>query len=162
MPYEQTRGDWEQVKDALGMLPVEYSFPNNEFLEANKDAIEILKGVYAEKGGLHRLIDENTDEEYGILVRIPPIEKLNKIMARAGDKEKRKEPLNIDLLMVVESILWPKAEVFEGWVNGNAPGIAVPFSTQIMKLSGSTSSVSSEKLWKKARPPSQGAKALPK
>ncbi|MCB1201351.1 MAG: hypothetical protein KDK41_11960 [Leptospiraceae bacterium] len=128
------------AKEAIASLPKPYQSIDDEFLKTHADAIDTLKEAYADKGGIHLL---RTDEGDAVIVRVPSSQILKK---SRKDVERIKDPIEQDLALLTDCLLYPEPAVVRQWIDTGSPGIASTYSRKLLELSKTVVEVEAKKL----------------
>ncbi len=127
--------------EALRELPQNAYIPvDAEFLERYENQISTVKRAYADKGGIHVL---STDESDAIIVRVPSAEILRKTRKNA---ERIADPLEQDLSLVNDCLLYPSVQVLRGWLESGSPGLASVYARKLLELSKTVVEAEAKKL----------------
>ncbi len=117
----------ETIREDFG-FPDEVLEIDETFNRKYKDAIQAAKKEYENQGGIYTLHDE--DHDYGVIVRVPNRDIMRDVTKRAQNLE----PMEADMLLVGKCLIYPKPQVVEAWINGPAPGLAMTFCKDLLKL----------------------------
>lgn len=131
----------QTLEEVLSALPQNHYQPiDDDFIERYAEQIETIKSGYADKGGVHVLKTDDTDS---VLVRVPSAEILRKVRKRADTLT---DPIEQDLYLLGECLLYPDISVVRDWVSSGAPGLASTFGRKLLELSKASVEAEAKKL----------------
>lgn len=131
----------QAVDEALRSLPQErHEAVDSVFLEKYADAIETVKSGYEDKGGIHVL---RTDEGDGVICRVPSADILRKARKNA---ERISDPIEQDMALVNDCLLYPSPLVFRSWVEKGNAGLASTYTRKLLELSKTAVEAEAKKL----------------
>ncbi|KXZ25460.1 hypothetical protein AYB33_18395 [Leptospira santarosai] len=126
------------LKEAFEKLPQPYQNIDDDFLTQNNDAIETMKGHFADKGGLH-LLDAGDGRK--IICRVPNKTQVDETL----EKARKEKQTDVAQRLVGQCCLYPSFEVVNGWAQ-DRPGIFIPLSNKLLELTATTQEVTVKKL----------------
>ncbi|MDI7196293.1 LIC_10177 family protein [Leptospira santarosai] len=119
----QAYNDYQQ---AIASLPKEYVPIEEDFLGRHEVEIAAIKEFLEDKGGLHMI----SVDEYSILCRVPSKDMLSKV----NERSKKLDPIEADIDFVGRCLIYPSPEIFRGWIDKGAPGLASSMARKIFDL----------------------------
>lgn len=127
-------------KDAVSKLPQGDVSINDDFIEANREAIDELKEIFRAKGGIYILSREMEDDgrDYALMVRVPSKSNQEKAMRELSSK--KRTSIEVQTSMLMENLLYPAPEVVAKWLE-EAPGLPVAYSNDLTDIAGTTATV---------------------
>ncbi|EIE02760.1 LIC_10177 family protein [Leptospira licerasiae] len=135
----QGKQKYDDYREAVAQLPNTYIPVDEEFLQKYQVEIDAIKEFLSDKGGLHHLAVEG---EFHTLCRVPSKE----ILSSASERAKKLDPIESDIDFVQRCLVYPSAEIFRGWINSGAPGLAAAISRKLFDLAKVNQEAISKKL----------------
>ncbi|EHQ08314.1 LIC_10177 family protein [Leptonema illini] len=136
--YKQVGG----IEAAINQLSPIESTIDDVWIEQNQEALDELKAVYEDKGGIH--VIEVGDSH--CICRVPAREIMSRI-AKKAQISKAADPLAQDLELFRLCLLFPRfeSETVQRWLR-DAPGLPTAVSVELMKIAKVTVEATSKKL----------------